>query len=151
MDLRFSVDRCNLLGAVLAVTINLLIISIFVVRLAGGSRVEHMIGVVLILLILPLTYLFLSAFHLPRQRIYFLWIGLMIAFLVVELAVDYVLKIPFREVRWQVVAYVMLFFGSTGGMIGVASLAGRGWTLAAITSFLMMAILAFVQRHITGM
>lgn len=151
MDLQFSVDRCTLLGAVLAVTINLLIISIFVARLAGGSQVEHKIGGLLILLILPLGYLFISGFQLARPRIYFLWIGLMIAFLAVELVADYVLKIPFREVRWQVIAYVMLFFGSTGGMIGVASLAGRGWTLAAITSFLIMAILAFVQRHITGM
>lgn len=151
MDLRFSVDRCTLLGAVLAVAINLLIITIFVVRLAGGSRVEHVIGGLLILLILPLVYLFISGFQLARQRIYFLWIGLMIAFLVVELLADYVLKIPFREVKWQVVAYVMLFFGSTGGMIGVAGLAGRGWTIAAITSFLIMGTLAFVQRHITGM
>jgi hypothetical protein len=151
MDLRFSVDRCTLLGAVLAVAINLLIITIFVVRIAGGSRVEHMIGGLLILLILPLVYLFISGFQLARQGIYFLWIGLMIAFLVVELVADYVLKIPFRQVKWQVVAYVMLFFGSTGGMIGVASLAGRGWTIAAITSFLIMGILAFVQRHITGM
>ena len=142
MDLRFSVDRCTLLGAVLAVAINLLIITIFVVRLAGGSRVEHVIGGLLILLILPLVYLFISGFQLARQRIYFLWIGLMIAFLVVELLADYVLKIPFREVKWQVVAYVMLFFGSTGGMIGVAGLAGRGWTIAAITSFLIMGTLA---------
>jgi hypothetical protein len=151
MDLSFSQDRCNLLGATLAVTINLLTIGIFLSRLTGRTALEHKIGIILILLVLPLIYLFISAYHLDRPRIYFLWIGLMISFLVVELLLDYVLKIPFRGGRWQGIAYVMLFFGSTGGMLGVAGLAGRGWTLAAVTSFLVMAVLAFVQRHVTGM
>jgi hypothetical protein len=35
-------------------------------------------------------------------------------------------------------------------MIGVASLAGRGWTISAIILFIVAAILAFVQRAITG-
>ncbi|MCJ7630537.1 MAG: hypothetical protein MUO50_19355 [Longimicrobiales bacterium] len=75
----------------------------------------------------------------------------MIVFLILELVLDYVWRVPFRTVRWQAIAYVMLFFGSSGGMLGVASLAGRGWTVAAVTSFLIMAVLAFVQRNITGM
>jgi hypothetical protein len=150
MDLHFSLNRCNLLGAVLAVTIPLLTAMIFVARLAGRSQIEHGVGLLLVLLILPLIYLFISGFYLSRPKIYFLWIGLMIVFLIVELLLDYVLKLPFRAVRWQAIAYVMLFFGSTGGMLGVATLAGRGWTWAAVTSFLVMAALAFVQRHVTG-
>jgi len=45
----------------------------------------------------------------------------------------------------------MLFFAGTGGMVGVASLAGRGWTIAAAVLFLAMGILAFVQRAVTGL
>jgi hypothetical protein len=151
MRLEFSLNRCNVLGGILAVTIFLLTISIFVARLSGRPQIEHWVGIVLILLILPLTYLLISAFYLDRPKIYFLWIGLMILFLVVELLLDYVFELPFRTVRWQAIAYVMLFFGSTGGMLGVATLAGRGWTVAAVTGFLIMAVLAFVQRSITGM
>jgi hypothetical protein len=44
----------------------------------------------------------------------------------------------------------MLFFSGTGGMIGVASHAGKVWTIVTILSFLIMGIFTFVQRYITG-
>jgi hypothetical protein len=151
MGLEFSLNQCNRLGGILAIALYLLTIGIFVARLGNRPWIEHWLGLVMIILIIPLTYLLVSAFYLDRPRIYFLWIGLMIFFLLVELLLDYILELPFRTVRWQAIAYVMLFFGATGGMLGVASLAGRGWSVAAVAIFLVMAALAFIQRSITGM
>jgi len=45
----------------------------------------------------------------------------------------------------------MLFFGGTGGMLGVAGKAGRTWLYSAVVFFLAMAVLAFVQRAKTGL
>jgi hypothetical protein len=75
----------------------------------------------------------------------------MIAFIIVEFLLDYYPKIDFRNNLMIVVPYVMLFFGATGGMIGLASLAGKRWTVITIISFLIMLVLAFVQRQITGL
>jgi len=75
----------------------------------------------------------------------------MIVFIIVEFLVDWFPKIDFRDNLLIVIPYVMLFFGATGGMIGVASLAGKKWAIVTITLFLIMAVLAFVQRQITGM
>ena len=75
----------------------------------------------------------------------------MIFYLILELFLDYILKIDFRNTRWMVITYVTIFFGATGGMIGLASLAGRGWMLITVITFLTMAVLAFVQRAITGL
>ncbi len=44
----------------------------------------------------------------------------------------------------------MLFYAGAGGMIGVASNAGKVWMIITIISFLIMGILAFIQRYITG-
>jgi len=46
----------------------------------------------------------------------------------------------------MVISYVTFFFAAAGGMIGVANLAGSGWAIAAVILFLIMAVLAFVQR-----
>jgi hypothetical protein len=51
----------------------------------------------------------------------------------------------------MVIGYVTFFFAATGGMIGVASLASAGWAIAAVILFLVMAVLAFVQRAVTGL
>jgi hypothetical protein len=44
----------------------------------------------------------------------------------------------------------MVYFAGLGGMIGVASLAGRGWTIGAVVLFFVTAVLAFVSRWTTG-
>jgi hypothetical protein len=147
----FSKDACDLLGGIVALAAFVLADVVFLARLMRSPGVEQIFGVLILLLFVPLAYLGISAFHVPRPGIYFVWIGLFMLFLVVELLLDYVFKLPFRAVRWQVVLYVMLFFGSLGGMIGVARQAGRGWALAAIVGFLSTAVLAFVQRRVTGL
>ncbi|MBN2346734.1 MAG: hypothetical protein JXO51_10135 [Candidatus Aminicenantes bacterium] len=93
----------------------------------------------------------LTAPRLQRPALYYVQVGLLLAYLAVEALLDYILKIDFRHVRWMTIAYVTLFFSASGGMIGVAMLAGRPWGLAAIALFLAMAVLSFVQRAITGM
>jgi hypothetical protein len=145
-SIRFS----NYVGAVVAVTINVFLIALFIARLSKKPRIEHWLGIVIILNAVPLLYLFVKAFSFKRPVLYFIQIGLMIAYLIVELILDYILKVDFRQNLRIVIPYIMLFFSGTGGMIGVASHAGKGWLLASIISFLVMMALSFIQRAITG-
>jgi hypothetical protein len=68
-----------------------------------------------------------------------------------EALLDYIFKVDFRQVRWLVISYVVLFFAGTGGLLGVATNAGRNWSVTAVVLFLVMAALTFVQRAVTGM
>ena len=146
-----SVENVDRIGAVVALMIFALCILLFCSRLADKPRVEHWLGLALMLALIPLIYLMVTAPSYTRPPLYYVQISLMIVFLIVELLLDYVLKIPFRDERWMVIAYVMLFFGATGGMLGVAAVAGRVWAVSSVCLFLAMAILAFVQHAKTGM
>ena len=141
----------NLYGALLANVINITTISIFIARLLGEPDIGHWIGIIIQVSIIPLFYLLYAAKSLNRTRIYYIWIGLMITFIIVEFLVDWYPKFEFRNKLMIVIPYVMLFFGATGGMIGVASLAGKRWTVITFISFSIMFVLAFVQRQVTGM
>jgi hypothetical protein len=145
-----STQISNVVGAITAVLINVLLIALFVSRLAHRPKIEYWLGIVIILGLVPLSYLFITGVYARRPLLYFIQVGLMMAYLIVEVMVDYVLKIEFRQVRWLVIPYVTLFFAATGGMIGIASRAGKVWTIAAVLSFFAMTILSLVQRHITG-
>jgi hypothetical protein len=112
---------------------------------------EHWMGYFEFLLSIPLIYLLLRAPQLQRPVLYYIQIGCMLGWLVVEALLDYILKVDFRNVRWIVISYVVLFFAGTGGMLGVAANAGREWMIPAIILFLIMAVLTFVQRAVTGM
>lgn len=146
-----SLDSLNLLGAGTALMILVLSSLTFISRLAGQPELGRWLGVPLLLTAFPLAYLLIQAPRHSRPALYYLQISLMLAWLAVEFVLDYWPRIEFRQVRWAVIAYVVLFFAGTGGMIGVAALAGRPWAIAAGVLFLIMGVLAFVQRAATGL
>ena len=144
-------EKADLIGALTAQMIFILCIAVFVVRLLGRPTAEHWLGIILLLTAVPLGYLAYSAPGFDRPTLYYIQIGLMLTYLLAELLLDYVFKVEFRQVRWMVISYITLFFAGTGGMIGVAALAGRSWSVSSVVLFLIMAVLAFVQRARTGM
>jgi hypothetical protein len=144
-------EKTNLLGAIVAVAFFVSAILVFVFRLLGKPQYGHWIGYFEFCLTIPLVFLLIQAPRLERPALYYIQIGCMLAWLVVEALLDYILKIDFRNVQWMVISYVVLFFAGAGGMLGVAAQAGRGWNIASILLFLIMAILTFVQRAVTGM
>jgi hypothetical protein len=140
----------NLLGAIVALIIYISSILTFSSRLLFGVQPGHWIGYPLLLMALPLGYLLLKAPQLQRPVLYYIQIGLMLVWILVLFLLDYVLKIDFRQTQWMVISSVVLYFAGAGGMLGVAALAGRGWMIAAVILFLVAAVLAFVQRAVTG-
>ena len=143
-------EKTNLLGAIVAVAFFVSAILVFIFRLRGQPQYGHWIGYFEFVLGIPMIYLLLKAPQLERPPLYYIQIGCMLAWLAVEAMLDYILKIDFRSVRWMVVGYVVLFFAGTGGLLGMAANAGRGWSIPAVILFLIMAVLTFVQRAVTG-
>jgi hypothetical protein len=141
----------NLVGAITANVYMLLIIAMFAARILGWLEIGRWIGIVSSLVLIPLLYLFVVGLKTDRRMIYFVWLVLMILFSLFELIVDDILEVDFRSVQWAVIPYVMFFFAATGGMIGVAMQAGKRWAILTYVIFLIMAVLAFVQRGITGL
>ncbi len=144
-------EKMNLLGAVVAVAFFVSAILVFIFRLLGRPQVGHWIGYFEFLLAIPMIFLLLKAPQLERPALYYIQVGCMLAWLIVLALLDYILGIDFRNTRWLVISFVVLFFAGTGGMLGVAAQAGREWSFLAIVLFLIMAVLTFVQRAVTGM
>jgi hypothetical protein len=144
-------EQLNLLGAWITQVILVLSITMFFARLIGKPELGRRLGVALLLTALPLCYLIVQSLRHQRPPLYYISIGLMLVWLVVALVVDYVLKLEFRQNRRLVGAYVGLFFAGTGGLIGLASLAGTLWVVSSAVLFSILAVLAYLQRTKTAM
>jgi hypothetical protein len=142
--------KLDLLGALVAHVIFISSIITFLARIFIGARPGHWIGTPILLMFLPLIYLLVRAPGFNRPFLYYLQIGLMVIWILVLFVIDYLLHFNFRQTQWMVVSYVVLYFAGAGGMIGVASQAGKGWTISSVILFLIAAVLGFVQRAITG-
>jgi hypothetical protein len=143
-------EKLDLLGAIVAHVILVSSIVTFASRMIFGLKPGHWVGIPILLMAFPLAYLLLRAPATDRPFLYYLQLSLMLVWLVALFLLDYLFHYDFRGTQWMVISYVVLYFAGAGGMIGVAALAGRAWTISATVLFLIAAVLAFVQRAVTG-
>ena len=142
-------QNLNLLGAIVAHIIFISSILTFGARIFFKVHPGHWVGIPLLLMAFPLLYLLLRAAEFNRPFLYYLQLGLMLAWIILLYLVDFAFKVDFRRTRWMVIAFVIFYFAGIGGMLGVAGLAGRVWMISAIVLFFIAAILAFVQHSVT--
>ena len=144
-------ERLDLFGAAVAYVIYVSSIVVFSSRIVFGISPGHWIGVPYLLTALPLGYLLVKAPGVGRPLLYYVQVGLMLGSIIVIFLLDYVYETEWRDTQWMVVAFVTLYFAGIGGMIGIASHAGQGWTVGAVTLFFVAAAMALVQRGVTGL
>lgn len=145
------IAKANLVGAVTTIFIYVLYIIMFVLRLLGLPELGHKVASNQFLAVIPLIFLLVTASGAYRPAIYRVQIILMLFVLLVSLILDYILEYPWRDVRWMLITYVTLFFAGTGGLLGIISkMENRAWSIAGVGLYLIMAVLAFVSRAVTG-
>lgn len=145
-----TVERLDLLGATTAYVIFLSGIVVFVSRLAGQRQIGDWAGVPILLTVIPLAYLLLEGPSVGRDWLYYVQVSLMILWIALLFVLDYYPGYDFRDRQALVITFVVLYFAALGGMIGVASLAGRGWMTGAVVLFFVNLILAFWAHSATG-
>lgn len=145
-----SKESINLLGSVITNINNILLIFLFLARIYKYPKVEYWLGVVFLLSIVPLTYMLIKAVESKKTMIYFVQLSLMIGFIVVEFLLDYLLKLDFRQNQNYVIPFLILFYASLGGMIGIASHSGKQWTVITVITFLLMTIISLIMHFKTN-
>ncbi len=145
-----SKENINLIGALIANLNNILLLCIFLARIYKYQTVEYWLGVIFILSIIPLLFMFIKAFEINRHLLYFIQLSLIIGFIIIEFVLDYLLGIDFRHNRIIVIPYTTLFYASFGGMIGIASQAGKSWSLVTVFTFLIMTFFSLYMHFKTG-
>ena len=146
----FSKDSINLLGAIVANINNIILTGIFLARIYKYPRIEYWLGILFLSSIIPLILMLINATETKREILYFIQLILILGFIVLEFILDYLFKIEFRQNQNIVIPYLFLFYASFGGMIGIASQAGKPWTVITIITFLLVTALSFIMHFKTN-
>ncbi|MCP3925232.1 MAG: hypothetical protein GY714_21885, partial [Desulfobacterales bacterium] len=109
-----ELEKINLLGAYLALFILITSSLIFIFRLLNLGIAEYWTGIAFMITAIPLAYLFYSSTNFERPTLYYIQLGLMLGFIMIELLLDYILEVDFRHTKWMTISYAMFFFASTG-------------------------------------
>ena len=145
MELTAAIDA---LVIVIANAANLLMVGIFLARLYGKERVERIIfGIPLLLLGVPLVGSVLENGILARAWWTVVLPLPLIGFLLVELALDYVLKIEFRTTRLAG-PYIGLYYVAFMLMVGYSFVAGGALGFVTLTTYFgMLGATAYYFAH----
>lgn len=141
----FFVEQSNKIGAVTAIVFFCSAILVFTAKLTGWLHVYYWSAIAEFCLIIPLILLIVNASRQDRPINYYIKIELMLAWLVLELILSYVLDIDFRVLGWAVAGYVILFFAGCIGMMSICFQAGRKWGILSVILFIVMSVLVFLQ------
>jgi hypothetical protein len=103
---------------VLGLVNNLFLIIIFLLRKKYFALLEK-IGWVYLLLAIPAIYAIYLVQQEQKTARYTVFLGIFLAFLLIEALYDYILKIPFREtMNWkQLTPYVALYISMNYGFV----------------------------------
>ena len=127
---------------------NLFITGIMLSRPFGLVKLEIILGIINILLIMPLSIAVVLNIFGAREWWTYVLPLVLIMFLIVELLLDYVLQIPFRETRllWP---YLALFYLSAWMMIGYSFLVSKSYGfITLVTYFISLAATAYSYSQV---
>jgi len=121
---------------VIANLVNILMIGIFLSRPWGLKRLERVLGLVSITLALPLGFAVVMNALGGREWWTVALPSLLAAFLIVELILDYILRLPFRSSR-LLGPYLLLYYLSLMGMIGYAFLVSEAYGFITVATYFL--------------
>ena len=127
-----------------SILLNTLISSVYVLSKLDQISLVRVIGVTIIALIIPFTYTLNRFLKDNEEKRITYSNAVIILYLLLELLLDYVLLIPFREILWMHVPYILVFYAAEFSIIGVSfNLNRRMGSILLATFFVLLGCLAF--------
>jgi hypothetical protein len=116
--------------------VNILMIGIFLSRPWGLKRLERILGLASISMALPVGFALVINALGGREWWTVVLPSLLVGFLIVELILDYILRLPFRSSRllWP---YLLLYYMSLMGMIGYAFLVSEAYGFITLATYFL--------------
>jgi hypothetical protein len=127
---------------IIANLINFFIIGIFISRSKGVNQLEYILGVFSIVMIFPLSIAVILNLLARREWWSFLLPIPIILFLILELILDYLLKIDFRSTT-LVWPYIAIYFIGLNGMVGYSFLIEKRYGFVTLITYFINLFMTF--------
>ncbi len=141
------VNGSDLVFVLSAVLFNLLIAAIFIAQRAECRNVLRALGITWLLLAIPLAIVFVQYLIAGQPLWILIYFGFILLYMLVELLLDYILKIDFRKRKRTHIPYIILEYIALFGLIGISFAIDRTWGFIVSVSFwILLASLIYLYR-----
>ena len=139
--------RVDLTVVYIANLINIIMALLFVVRIYNLSQVEDILGIAVIIMGFGLGYIAFVNWRNKREKWeYYLLIPIFL-FSIVELLLDYILNIDFRNTT-LVVPYILFYYVVLWGLIGYSFRFEKKWGFLTLATYFLNMTLSVLQHYV---
>jgi hypothetical protein len=121
-----------------SVIFNISVSALYIATKLGDMVLVQVCGAVVISLIVPFTITLLGYMREKAKKRTIISHAFILFYLSLELVLDYVLRIPFREILAIHVFYIVVFYAALFSMIGVSFEKNRKIGSIVIATFLIL-------------
>jgi RsiW-degrading membrane proteinase PrsW (M82 family) len=127
-----------------SVIFNISVSALYIATKLGDMLLVQVCGGIVISLIVPFTITLLGYLREKAKKRTIISNGIILFYLFLELALDFVLRVPFREILAIHVPYIVVFYAALFSMIGVSFEKDKkmGYVVA-VTFLILMACLIY--------
>jgi len=103
-----------------SIVFNISVSALYIATKLGNVVLVQVCGAIVLSLIVPFTITLLGYVREKAKKRTIISHGFILFYLFLELSLDYILKIPFREIPAIHVPYIIIFYAAMFSMIGVS-------------------------------
>ena len=138
-------DVYDWLFVLCAVAFNLLIAGIFVAQKKGRQELTRTLGIAWLSLAIPLSIVFVRDLIVGREAWIMICFVFILFYMLVELLLDYVFKVAFRERNITHIPYILLEYIALYGLVRISFAIDRTWGwIVSIAFWILMASLIYL-------
>jgi len=121
-----------------SIIFNIAVSGVYLTSKFNNQVLLQYFGAIVVLLSIPFTISLIGYIKAKAKKKIIISHIIILFYLLLEVMLDYVLKIPFREILILHVLYIIVFYAATFSMIGVACTISRKMGLMVLVTFLIL-------------
>ena len=118
-----------------SIIFNISVSIIYIAIKIGNLELVQVSGLIVILLIIPFTITLIGYIKEKEEKKILISLVIIIFYLFLELLLDYILMIPFREILALHILYIIIFYAADFSMIGVTFEKNKKMGFLVLTTF----------------
>jgi len=133
----------DLLFVISAIIFNIAVSGVYIAAKIDAAKIDSSVllkifGGIVVLLIIPFTITLVGYIKMKAKKKIIISHIFILFYLFLELMLDYVLKISFREILAIHIPYIIVFYAAAFSMIGVSRTISRKMSWLVIATFLIL-------------
>ena len=128
----------NIIFVASAIIFNIGVSGVYLASKFDNEFLLKTFGLIVVLLLIPFTISLIIYKKKKAEKKIIISLAIILFYIILEIVLDYILKIPFRDIKELHIPYIIIFYAAAFSIIGVSFNINRKIGFVVSTTFLIL-------------